>query len=383
MKYKLKFTIIIILIISICIQFCGCWNYNDIENLVVVLGLGVSKNPQTNQYTLTFEVARSMVGKDAKLATEIKTVTGDTIFDGIRNSVGVIGTKLYWGHAAILIISEEITKEGILQVLDMMSRSTQIRSDLLVAVTAEKNIKDIFKYKDPIHETVSGHLLSTFDAYEDSGKYVSVPIYKLIYNMTQNQSAVLPILEISRENSEPVIFIDKTAILKGEKMIGEINSIETRSLLVLRGEIKNKYVFAIKKSEETPGATVEVTKSIINIKPKEINNELVANIKVDIEAKLIELQSQEDYIVEKNDELQVIFEEVIKKQLSHVIKKTQKEFKVDIIGIGGIVRSEMPNYYKKIEKEWNYIFENMDINIEVNMTIVGSGSEMKPLEVGN
>jgi hypothetical protein len=51
------------------------------------------------------------------------------------------------------------------------------------------------------------------------------------------------------------------------------------------------------------------------------------------------------------------------------VNKIQKEFETDIIGIDRYLRQRHPDLWKTVEKDWQEIFPNIDIDVSTNVKI--------------
>src|SRR4051794_23013200 len=107
--------------LSICIiMLTGCWNYKEIDKLAIVAGAAIDK--EDDQFLLTAEVVKTKGEKDSKPESLKIEGRGKTIFDATRNINKVSGKRLYWSHAKVIIISQEVAREGIIPAIDLFNR---------------------------------------------------------------------------------------------------------------------------------------------------------------------------------------------------------------------------------------------------------------------
>ena len=383
---RIKVIVILILLLACTVTICGCWNYKELDRMFVVMGAAVDKDYKTGNYIVTIETMTPKGGKDTRMITQIISSEGETILDAIRNAIKKSGRKMYWGHAIIWIIGKDVAQEGILPVIDMINRSKEIRSDILVAVSNNVPSSQFFSKTDQAHDSVSRHLFEMFNENKSAGKYREVPLWKTIDDISDNAVALtLPIIEVDKNAPGFQVSTVRSGVFKGEKMIGEINETETRSTLILRGELKNKFVLAFPSGKKNglPASSLEVSSSTTKIIVDSNNGNPQINIYAILYGKIIELQSSMDFFTDGNRfMLEKEYANLLKDQMKIAIIKAQKELKVDIFGFGKEVRIQKPGLWKNIEGNWNENFENLQCSINVTVKITGSSLEMKPIKVG-
>lgn len=67
----------------------------------------------------------------------------------------------------------------------------------------------------------------------------------------------------------------------------------------------------------------------------------------------------------------------LKANVENLIKKVQKEFKSDIFGFGEMIKRNHPSVWEKIKDNWVDIFPNLDIKVNSEIIISGSGLSRK------
>lgn len=105
----------------------------------IVAGVALDKNKADNNIQLTVEMVDTQGGlQQNQTGFKMLSLTGDTIFSIVRNMISVTGRKLFWSHAKVIIVSEELAREGLVKVIDWYSRDTETRADVYIFVSNEK-----------------------------------------------------------------------------------------------------------------------------------------------------------------------------------------------------------------------------------------------------
>ena len=150
---KFKSTKIIVLIILLCSMLIlgGCWDSTELQYFGVVLGAGIDIIPEServgnNKILLTVAIAsleKSGGGTDDDPQSNVYEASGESVALAARNLTNVIDQQLFWGHDQVLLIGEEILKDGLNKHLDFFIRNSKIRPAMrLIAV--QGNAKDYF-----------------------------------------------------------------------------------------------------------------------------------------------------------------------------------------------------------------------------------------------
>ncbi len=380
---SVKFILLTVLIITNSIYFCGCWNYKDIEKSLIISGLAIDRNKAGDKYLLTVEVLDFEMGKEAKQGTRFIESEGKTVFDAVRNALNIVGKKLYWAHASIAVISEEIAKEGLITVLDFIFRDSEVRTEMNILISKEKTAKELLMQEMLLSQASSDNINNMLDEQKIAGKFPKVLVYKLI-NCIKNENAVLPAIELKEILGKKTTVITSTAIFKEDKLIGYINIDESQALLFARNEIKGGLInFGIDNNDKTDKISLEIFKSKTKVKPCYVNNDLTMDIDINVDASIAELQTSTDYISGKNfEKLKKSAEKNVKKSVENLIQKAQLEYNADIFGFGSKIKGDMPKVWKNIEGDWkNGIFKNLKANVKVYIKIRNSAFIRKAISL--
>ena len=128
-----KFIILIILIFGVC----GCWNYKELDDYSIINGIAIDKNEDNYEVSVLISNASKSSGESPD-ASESKSVVysgkGNSIFKALKDISLISPKELYLDHFSILILSEEIAKEGIYNIADFFLRYPNARKDFSIAI---------------------------------------------------------------------------------------------------------------------------------------------------------------------------------------------------------------------------------------------------------
>ena len=370
----------------------GCWNYNELNSLAITTAMAIDK--KDDKYEVSILIANSRNKQSSSENGESQTVvysaTGDTIADAMKNIDLENPRQTYIGHLTALIINEEVAKEGLIDVLDLLLRNSESTKRFFVAIARENKAKDILKIVSPL-ESFPAQTISTNIKTSSESQAVSVSVIYSDFIKTMLAKGIEPVLPTIKvegneekgaknsnlEQTDPMgqLKLDTVAIFNKDKLIGYATKDESRGInlalnkidaMIIKYKCKKNYLVA-----EISGVT-----SKIDVK---INNNIEPSIKINASGDIIENNCDIDLTnPDVIDDVEKDVEKQIKNLVTKGIKYIQSE-KVDSIGIGNLVYKQNPSYYKKID-DWNNYFSNLDVNIKVDANINSKGSIKKSLK---
>lgn len=389
---KKKYFIILMIFIN-SVALTGCWNYKDINDMRFLSGMAVDYNEEKEEFIVTAEIINPI---SEELKGEVFQARGKSVFDGIRDIIIENGRKLYVAHAKVLIVSEYVAKNKMLSVVDYISRDAEYRDDIYVLVSKGKAAKEILEVdvehtsekKGDLH-TVTGYLIQDILKNEDSNsKYHKVPLWRFNKALqNEGESPTLPVIKVYKNNvnQHDISQVFETAVFNKDKFVGYLNREETKYYIMVIDELKGGIVVVESKfNQKLTKVSLEIFNSKTKVKSIYTNDEL--SIKIDIEntVNIAEIGGTSDFISkEGREKLKKDAEEFLKSEIEKTIKKVQKEYKSDIFNFSTAIKKRYPNKWKEIKNNWEEVFSNLKVEVNVNFKIRGSAINSKPLTVSD
>lgn len=378
MRKCLSLTVIIFLCLAI---ISGCWNYREIDKLVVAGGVAIDKG-KDGQYLITVETIQVGGGLEETTTSKSYSISGKTFFDAVRNEISITGKKIYWSHTKVVIISQEIAKEGILEILDWFHRDSETRADINLLVSKEKTAREILMGKPAPKKIVSLILEEMLKNQKSLSKAPVVEIWKAI-NEIESPGIVTVIPVVETKNRLPKIY--GTSIFNKDKLIGFLNGEESKAFLFARDEIRGGLLVSDKEDENISSKiSLEIFKSKTKIKPIINKDEIKMDIQIDTTVAIDETDGNKDYTDERTlKSLEKSFEKNLNQRVENVIKRVQTEYKVDIFGFGEKIREDEPQKWNEMESSWENKFKDLPVHVTSRIHIKGSGMLAEPLKRGD
>lgn len=385
---KIRALSLILIVLGSTIPSSGCWNYKELNDLSIVSGVAIDKSSDGMQYVMTVEIIDLRGGgRETKVQSKRVEAEGKTLFDAARNVIKVSSKKLYWTHAEVFIISQDVAKEGVLPIVDYITRGSDRRLTIHILISREKTAKEFLSQQSVTTDIRAFEMEKMIETDKRSlSKVPHVDVRNFINALTgEGISATLPTVSIISNDGVPTSEVSGTALFSKDKLVGFLDEEDTKYLLFVKNQIKGGALPLSGDSVDLhDGITLEIYKNETKVKPVYVNGRLVMNVDIDTEVSLEELEASNNLIDEKGRGiLKENAERTLKSNILNVIHKVKKEFKVDIFGFGSAVQREMPELWKSMAADWNKTFRDLDVSVNVNINVRSSGLALKPIQIGD
>ncbi|MFD2878681.1 hypothetical protein ACFTAO_26055 [Paenibacillus rhizoplanae] len=86
-----------------------------------------------------------------------------TVYESLRKFNLVSSRSPYLGHIRVLVIGEELAREGVGETLDVIKRSREPRMDFYVMVARKTTAENVLKVLTPLDRLPATKLFSSLD----------------------------------------------------------------------------------------------------------------------------------------------------------------------------------------------------------------------------
>lgn len=400
----LKKLVVAILILSNVFIMTGCWNYVEVDEQLTVSGIAVDKGQKGKKYHLTAEFISGGGGKDAQMETETIEADGDTIIEAIR-SLMTTGTKMfYFGHCKLIIISDKVAKKGIADILDTIIRDREIRVTMNIVIAKHVKAKDILMSQDVSNPIISYEIVELIKVTREYNGQAPVDLIYQAFNSLNSvgSSTVLPSVELVKDkdksgsdeqsnnskqsgdepngesNTGPkakeYLRISGVCVFKKDKMIGTLDEKDTKFLSFITNKVDKALITVEEEKRPNDYISFEVSKSKSKIMFDFKENTVDVKVKVKTEVSINASEKLKNYMYKSDtSKTQKNLEHSMKYYMERLIKHAQIELHSDIFGFGTQIHSKHPKQWKKYKDDWDEIFKKMNVDVDCEVTIKGSG----------
>lgn len=367
-----------ILLTLLCLlHLTGCWNYRGLNEMTVVAGMAIDRDPKSGKYLLTFEfVDISTPVKEKGASGELIQSEGETLFDAVRDVKRRLSNKLYFGHNQIVILSKEIaSSEDVVSLLDWLLRDGECRETLFVAISQGETAREVFDVDGADQKLVSHKLQMVIR--EDkrvTGSTLPVELYELYEDSkSPGRELALPAVHRAENGEELVTEINGLAVFKKEKLVGFLSPEDAKYYLFAINRFENGVLpFHDPESGEARG-TLEVGKSKTQYDIEVEGGEVKLIVKPKLTVFMGELMETDVKLdVAKLDEITRAAEKELEEKISGVIHKIQTEFQSDILNFGNLIYKRNYALWTELEDTWDEKFPTLKVEVRVDINVSNS-----------
>lgn len=388
----IKRILLIILSIFILISLTSCWDNRDLTEMGIATAIGLDRTNQ-GDIELTVQIVKPATIKAQSQGSVEESYwtlssTGHTVFSAIRNLLTTINRKVYFGHVELMVIGEKMAKTGILNALDLFERDHETERTAALIVARASKAKDILTAKSELESIPSMHIKSILDNNIAIAKTVNIDLIDTLkcMNCPGYSPAIGVIIKDGKDNRKneqsnkkgSQIEIDTgedlevknfkiqgAAIFDKDKLIGWLDTIETRGLLFARDEVQSGIVNTANPLDEEYYVSFEIVRSRGKMDVELNDNSLTLIIEVKAEGRLGDQQGNGDLTTpEMMMKLEDDIAKVIKKNILATMNVAQIKYGADFLGFAPIVHRKYLNYWKKNKDNWKQIFSDANLIVK-------------------
>jgi spore germination protein len=386
-----KRRLFISLILVSLIMLTGCWDYKDIEETSVNVGLGLDlADPESDEIQIKGEnpVIMSTIqtmepkqtsGGEGKIDYKNTSVTSNTLSKTIIEVALFNRGPLIGQHLKVTLIGEELAKRmNLRNLLSYLMRNSQIRLGSTILCT-KGTAKHLLEGDPKIQqsELPAFEIIDIANNYKHSLRMLEPMTYGIVGRfLASNQSFLLPC--IAKKNDE--IVIEDAAVISGKnkRMIGFLNDDEIAGVNWITGKEGGGLLNVYRKEGET--FSVKIYRMSSKITPHVEGNRISFDVSVKTEGYLTEDWIEQDDAddpklaerLEKEAVRRIIY------QMRSALYKMQKVYHTDVAGFGDALRIHDARLWQRIEKDWeDKWFANVPVRISVDMNLQDFGVKTK------
>lgn len=202
MKLKYIFPIILLPLLS------GCFG-TEPNDTAYVCAIGIDKGSQDN-LDITIQFAKPTQisggsseegGKGGESIVENILIEAPDIYSAVNIANHLISKKFSLSHMELIVFSEEIAKEGIEDVMEIVSRSNEMRPDVITAVSQSSANSYLENLKPIIDVNPAKYYQLIFENNDSGGIPKMNGITAMEYLMNDERDIVMPLIGVAKSNN--------------------------------------------------------------------------------------------------------------------------------------------------------------------------------------
>mgnify|MGYP005844439129 CR=1 FL=1 len=383
----------------------GCWDLREVEDLGYVMAMAVDRAPG-NKVRVIVQIPNPRVvggGGPRGGITPAASIaakpyrnhegTGATMFDAIRGIAQESSRRLFFAQNRTLIIGERMARTGLMDVLDFLSRSVEIRRHLTMVFVAHGDLATILDVPNPHDATPAIRIDDIVKWRGQSSRFAPVPLSRFlellslegaepfagVIEAVPNATRRPEIGEKLAPEPNRTIRLRGAALFRNDRLVGFLNEAETRGLLWVLNEVRGgQTVFPVPGGMPGDQAAVEILRARASVKPEIADGKIVMRVKIFEEGNLAEVEGAVDVSrPEVLRELERAHAAAIRREVMAALRKAQAVGS-DAFCFGEAFRREFPKEWKKIKRNWPELFRDLEVRIQVDARIRRTGMIGKP-----
>lgn len=391
-------TKIFILIVAMFL-FNGLANSRELNDLAILSSMGIELDEDGN-YLITVQIlntkkpdsssGNSSSGESGTSNVTVFKSNSSTIHGALRDIVLQSSKKIYIAHMELLLVSEEVAKTDMFDILDFFIRDNENSNNFILAVTKDTTPKEVLEILMPLETNPTQSIKNTIKAtYKNKGTTIDNILTENIQIMLKpgmNMVAASVGIDGEVKKEEGSDNINSSA--SSAKVIAkELAYFDKKSLMGYLTEEEGLYYNLglddlksgmLNMGTKEDGYVVEILNAKSTSTPRVENDKYIIDFNFDLSCAITEISREKK--IETFDEEVIIqkeIEERIKNGFESFANKCKNEYESDLIGFGNI-------YYKRLNKEYEKLMakygddylKHIDINTNVKIKLVNEGSVM-------
>ncbi|MCM3003071.1 Ger(x)C family spore germination protein [Priestia koreensis] len=369
----------------------GCWSSRELNEIAVAVAVGIDRSGEDIRFSVQLINPGDIQAKTPTNSPPVTThsIKAASVMEGLRKLTIEAPRRVYLSHLRMLVISEEIAKEGMAEILDFFARDHELRTDYYVAVAKNTSAETVLEELTTIEKIPANHMHASLD--------VSQTLWAPTRGVKMNEL----ISHIASDGSNPVLTgiyvkgkpkagnsmdsinkIAATTLLnfkglgafKGDRLVGWFDEGESKGYNYITGNVKSTVIVVpcseSKKTNKNNLVGVEVLRTKTNIKSTVKNGRPIINVEVEAEGNIADIACKLDVQNHKvNHWLEKKAGDDAKGKMDKAIQQA-KEYRSDVFGFGEYVHRSNPKEWQKLRQHWNDTFaDHTEIHTTVHLKI--------------
>ncbi|ARU62788.1 hypothetical protein CBW65_18785 [Tumebacillus avium] len=371
----------------------GCWDRREINDVAFVVASAFDK--VEDGYLISVQIplpgqlggiggSGGGGGTSGEKSWYIDSAVGKTIRDANSKQQTTLSRQLYFAHRRVLLLGEELARDGVAPVLDVLARISQNRLTAFPLVT-KGEAREVMGANTPI-EAYPAEMIR--ELAQGSMKSPRTLRHMVEIMLTDGIDIIIPAVRRvetrppQKEDIKKTIKLDGFAVFSGDKLAGFLNREESSSVLLAMNQAKIPKLSAPPPDGE---GLIEymLQENKMSLIPIVKGDEIT--MRLEFRAKGIIVENSSNYDLSANANL-VAFEELVAKKLTQDIKKAidalQNKYHSDVIGFGDSLYRKDPDAWNRVKQNWreeNY--PKVHVQVIPLVHFEHTGATTKPLGI--
>jgi spore germination protein KC len=373
---------------ALALTATGCWGKHELTELFFVTGVAIDTSDIPGEYVFSLQVSKTQAASSGKTsggsgssekAALILSATEKTMSEAINTINRDASRKVFIHHNQIILFSEDLAREGLVNHIDIFMRDQESRMEVPVAIV-EGKAADILSAEMEQDKVTGSYLARTFDSRASISPNYKVTILDFASKILDTSvSAVVPLLKMTKNADQYKIEIDGMAVLKNGKMIGSLDNEAVYGYIWAMGDIKNGRMAA----ESDQGRAVFQIESLESAWKVEPRKDGGVKTVLTVNANLLLDEMVGFTGVPQNDLVKYLKELGTSRIKNRIVEtfETTRAMDADIYKIGVMLHQHHKTAWHAIADDWDAQYQNIDFEVRVSVQLPSTGKVIQSVEM--
>lgn len=365
----------IFIILMFILMLSGCYNYKELNEISIISSISIDKDG--DEYLVGAQIMNAKQEEESESSQVIVyTAKGKTINEALRDMTMKSPSKLYGGHLSKLVISEEVAKEGIINVIDIFQRLTEIRNEFTITIAKGIDASDVIKVMTAPESVPAEYVKTSLQSADISSAltYSTKTDEFVSYYLKNGIDPVIAVVEVkdykkkgtttdNTATTDPItkIILGNIGVTHNSKLEKFLTKDETIGYNFIRNQVQEMIIPV--KCDDKYYSSISVLGNDTKTKVEKLNNKYQINLNIETKAIIAEYNCSKK--LTKNSTIKEL-EKKTEKKIKYFINEAinvQKDTKSRFLGFERTIYLDYPKYDN----------EKYDIKVNVNVNLSRKG----------
>ncbi|MEC1404629.1 Ger(x)C family spore germination protein [Bacillus subtilis] len=363
----------------ICILLTGCWDRTEINDIAFVVSSAIDKKKDQYRVAMQIPLVGQLGGQTGggggtagSKTWYVDSASGTTIREANNKLQTSLSRAINTSHRRTVIIGEDMARDGVAPVFDILTRNPQNRLTALILVSRGE-ARDILN-TDVQLEQFPAEMIRELAIIATSRP---VFLSRFMSDLVEiGSDPYAPVISASKTKpggkGKSNLKIDGLAIFKKDRLMDIFKDEHMTAALMLLNQARQPE-FIVDLPNQMGQASIQLQKSNASFHAAEKNGKL--SMTIEIRAKGIIMENQSTYETRENDQYYIIqkaLNRTIKKDVTSTVHRLQK-LKADPAGFQDRTIRSTATTKNLLKKEWEEVYKDMEVHVVPIVTIEQGG----------
>ena len=363
----------LLLILLIPLLLCSCKESEQIDEIAFAKIISIDKSENGFLVTAGIQLPKPK-DKEQNESKDFVSVECETLSQGFNKLEEATDKKMFFGQISCVLLGEKMAREGIIDTVDYLVRSDELRFDIPVIVVKGENAHKIIENGSGAENHISEKITKLLESNYSTSSSGQVELSQLVEMLEDPfRSPYLPYMVSGKEKGE--FFIEGYCVFEKDRLLEFCDEETSLGINFINSDVEN--LVLIGKIEDKT-----VTLKVTDFKSKIKLKDGIFKINIDFQTEVI----QADSSIEKFD--QQLVEKIVAFQNGEIERITEKTLKYlkekqcDVATFGDTFHNVSPKKAEKYIGTWGETFERITYEISVKSKLDPSKTSGKPVKQG-